>query len=399
MKINESLRLFEDFFDNVDAEEISDNDIEDVHSEDTNDWKPFKIQLTFANTKSLIELKNCNVEKIYKKIKLIFENSKLFKSIKCDDIYFYDNYNKYLYKQFDINNLPNNLECFYEIIKDKVLTENGLMLCFKYKPGKKLTFEKFCAEFYKIIRLVGNNSISHPESKGLFIFDIENSEISSVSFNFFNFPRHKDIENLYKEFYGEVNEDDDFSDIQIVIKYKTNLEKCINFALERLYKKEGMKFQLIKIESSDAINFKFVKIKLIENPKTKINVMEIYNNLNLYVLDSIPVHYLMLITVCLVIYVSDEYDIIGLDKKQLNKNPMVHPKKLLKSAEILPVKVTNKDKKEITRGRFVKVSYMLSTRACAYMCIPTLIGYVMPDGCYSMNLNVEQILNKNFRLK
>ena len=67
-------KLFEDFFDNIDTEDvISDNsesdNSEDDDSEETNGWKQFRIDLSFAN---MLELKKCNIAKIFKKIPKIF---------------------------------------------------------------------------------------------------------------------------------------------------------------------------------------------------------------------------------------------------------------------------------------------------------------------------------------
>ena len=73
-------KLFEDFFDDIDTEDIirdnlEDDDSEDDDSEVIDGWKQFRIDLSFANTKQMEELKNCNVAKIFKKIELILNNN------------------------------------------------------------------------------------------------------------------------------------------------------------------------------------------------------------------------------------------------------------------------------------------------------------------------------------
>ena len=198
---------------------------------------------------------------------------------------------------------------------------------------------------------------------------------------------------LYNEFYDETVDDDDNSSIHSFIKNKTNLEKYIRRGLETLGKKEGMFFQLTDIVDCDTDDLKLVKIRLVENPDTTINVMKIYNNLKIYVLDSIPTYYFMIIRVCLVIYYPDNYTIKGLDNRQLDKNQIVRPKNILKSAEILPVKLYHKDdKRTVTRGRFINVFYVRTSSAVAYMCVPNKKGSVAPSMCYSNNFAVNKIL-------
>ena len=60
-------KLFEDFFDNIDidTEDVISDNSEDDDSEETNGWKQFRIDLSFVNT---LELKKCNIAKIFKKI-------------------------------------------------------------------------------------------------------------------------------------------------------------------------------------------------------------------------------------------------------------------------------------------------------------------------------------------
>lgn len=84
---------------------------------------------------------------------------------------------------------------------------------------------------------------------------------------------------------------------------------------------------------------------------------------------------------------SEDYDSEKIDSKQLDKNQIVQPKNILKSAEILPLKLYYKDDNRIvTRGRFVKVSYMRTSSAIAYMCIPNKKGSIAPPNCYSKNV-------------
>ena len=393
-------KLFEDFFDDIDTEDIirdnlEDDDSEDDDSEVIDGWKQFRIDLSFANTKQMEELKNCNVAKIFKKIELILNNNILFKNIKCYKVCFYDNENKRFNQQFDIRNLPNNLDNIYNIFFSKIppFCDMGLTFYFKYVPGKKMTFEKFCGEIYKIMRLIGDNSIYHPKSKGTFIFNVNDYYEQEISFGFFNLPIQKKLEMLYTEFYDETVDDDDNSSIHSFIKNKTNLEKYIRHGLEMLGKKEGMFFQLDNIVDYDTDNLKLVKIRLVKNPHKTMNVMNIYNNLKLYVLDSIPTYYFMIIRVCLVIYYPDNYTIKGLDNRQLDRGLIVHPKNILKSAEILPVGLHYKDdRRTFTRCRFVNVFYMRTSSAVAYMCIPTKKGSVAPPMSYSNNFAVNKIL-------
>ena len=393
-------KLFEDFFDDIDTEDIirdnlEDDDSEDDDSEVIDGWKQFRIDLSFANTKQMEELKNCNVAKIFKKIELILNNNILFKNIKCYKVCFYDNANHNLDQQFDIRNLPNNLDNIYNIYMSKILVfcDIGLVFYFKYVSGKKVTFEKFCGEIYKIMRLIGDNSIYHPESRGTFIFNVNDYYEQEISFGFFNLPVQNKLKMLYTDFYDETVDDDDNSSIHSFIKNKTNIEKYIRHGLETLGKKERMLFQLTDIVDCDTDNLKLVKIRLLKNPVKTMNVMEIYNNLKLYVLDSIPTYYFMIIRVCLVIYYPDNYTIKGLDNRRLDENSIVHPKNILKSAEIFPVKLYYKDdRRTVTRGRFVNVFYMRTSSAVVYMCIPTKKGSVAPPMCYSNNFAVNKIL-------
>ena len=90
---------------------------------------------------------------------------------------------------------------------------------------------------------------------------------------------------------------------------------------------------------------------------------------------------------------SEDYDLEEIDNKQLDKNQIVHPKNILKSAEMLPVRLYSKDdNKTATSGRFVKVSYMRTSSAVAYMCVPTKKGSIAPSNCYSKNLAINKIL-------
>ena len=161
-----------------------------------------------------------------------------------------------------------------------------------------------------------------------------------------------------------------------------------------LGKKEGMFFQLTSIVDCDTDNIKIVKIRLLKNPDTTMDVMKIYNNLKLYVLDSIPMYYFMIIRVCLVIYYPDNYTIKGLDDDQLDENQIVQPKNILKFAEILPVRLYYRDDNRtvVTSGRFVNVFYMRTSSAVAHMCVPTKGGYIASPKCYSKNLAVNKIL-------
>lgn len=392
-------KLFEDFFDDIETEDIIKDDLEDIDSEDIDGWKQFRINLSFANTKTMLELKNCNIAKIFKKIELILNNNILFKTIKCYKVCFYDNENHGLDQQFDIRNLPSNLDNIYNtyVSNNIIFCDMGLVFYFKYVSGNKVRFEKFCGEIYKLMRLIGDNSIYHPESKGTFIFNVNDYYNQEISFGFFNLPIQKKLEMLYNDFYDETVSDDDNSSIHSFIKNKTNLEKYVRHGLETLDKKEEMFFQLDSIVDCDTDNMKLVKIKLVKNPVKTMNVMEIYNNLKLYVFDSIPTHYFMVIRVCLVIYYPDNYIIKGLDSKQLNRDLIVHPKNILKSAEILPVRLYHKDDRSpITRGRFVNVFYIRTSSAVAYMCIPTKKGTVAPPMCYSNNFAVNKILETEF---
>lgn len=390
-------KLFEDFFDNIDTEDvISDNsesdNSKDDDSEETNGWKQFRIDLSFVNT---LELKKCNIAKIFKKIELILNNNILFKTIKCYKICFYDNKNHNLDQKFDIRNLPNNLDNIYKIFisNNVIFPDMDLVFYFKYISGKKVAFERFCGEIYKIMRLIGDNSIYHPESKGTFIFNANDYYGQEISFGFFNLPIQYKLEMLYNVFYDETVDDDDNSSIHSFIKNKTNIEKYIRRGLETLGKKEGMFFQLTDIVDCDTDDLKLVKIRLVENPDTTINVMKIYNNLKIYVLDSIPTYYFMIINVCLVIYYPDNYTIKGLDNRQLDKKQIVRPKNILKSAEILPVKLYHKDdKRTVTRGRFINVFYVRTLSAVAYMCVPNKKGSVAPHMCYSNNFVVNKII-------
>ena len=191
-------KLFEDFFDDIDTEDLISDNSEYDDLEETNGWKQFRIDLSFANTRTIKELKNCNIAKIFKKIELILNNNILFKTIKCYKVCFYDNKNQNLNQQFDIRNLPTNLDNIYNICisNDEIFSDMGLVFYFKYISGKKMTFEKFCGEIYKIMRLIGDNSVYHPKSKGTFIFNVNDYDEPEISFGFFNLPMQQKLKML-----------------------------------------------------------------------------------------------------------------------------------------------------------------------------------------------------------